>query len=101
MCSVTYPDFSKAIELCRRAGKGCKLSKSDMRAAFRNLGILRRQWKFLVMKAQSPIDHKWYYFVDKCLPFEASISCAIFQAFSVAIAHIVRVKSGGKEMSTI
>ena len=31
-----------------------------------------------------------YYFVDKCLPFGASISCAHFQEFSNAVAHIVQ-----------
>ena len=30
-----------------------------------------------------------FYFVDKCLPFGASRSCAIFQAFSNALAHIL------------
>ena len=34
-----------------------------------------------------------YYFIDKCLPFGAAISCAHFQVFSDAIAHILRVKS--------
>ena len=50
-------------------------------------------WKYLVMKAKNPTDGKTYYFVDKCLPFGASISCAIFQAFSDALAHIVRYKT--------
>ena len=93
MCSVQYPDFNRAIELCQLAGIGCKLSKSDMKSAFRNLGILERQWKYLVMTTQSPIDDRWYFFIDKHLPFGAAISCAVFQAFSNAIAHIVRVKS--------
>ena len=50
----------------------------------------KEHWKFLVMKAKNPIDHKWYYFVDKCMPFGASISCSHFQRFSNAVAHIVR-----------
>ena len=89
LCSVEYPDFDKAIQLCLRAGKSCKISKSDMRSAFRNLGMKKSHWRFLVMKAQSPLDEKIYYFIDKCLPFGSSISCAHFQAFSNAIAHIV------------
>ena len=44
--------------------------------------------------AISPIDGKKYYFVDKCLPFGAAISCALFQAFSDAVAHIVRWRAG-------
>ena len=49
------------------------------------------------MKAKSPIDGKIYYFLDKCLPFGGSISCSHFQRFSNALAHIVKVKSGGKD----
>ena len=45
------------------------------------------------MKAKSPLDGKWYYFVDKCLPFGAAISCSIFQAFSDALAFIVWFKT--------
>ena len=93
MCSLAYPDFNKAIELCMRAGVSCSLSKSDMMAAFRNLGIKNSQWRWLVMKAESQIDGKIYYFVDKCLPFGASISCALLQEFSNAISHILRVKT--------
>lgn len=44
------------------------------------------------MKAKSPIDGEWYYFVDKCLPFESLISCAHFQDFSDAIAFIMKKK---------
>ena len=90
LCSVVYPDFNDAIQLCIKEGKSCKIAKSDMKSAFRNLGIKKEHWKFLVMKAVSPIDGKTYYFVDKCLPFGASISCSHFQRFSNAIKHIVQ-----------
>ena len=78
LCSVNYPDFNEAIQLCLREGKGCKIAKSDMKSAFRNLGIKKEHWKFLIMKAVSPSDGKTYYFVDKCLSFGASISCFPF-----------------------
>ena len=64
-----------------------------MKSAFRNLGIKKEHWKYLVMKAESPIDGKTYYFVDKCLPFGASISCSHFQRFSNAVGHIVKWKT--------
>ena len=92
-CTVKYPDFNKAIQLCLQAGRYCNVSKSDMKSAFRNLGIKKSHWKFLIMMAESPIDGNIYYFVDKCLPFGAAISCAHFQAFSDAVAHIVKVKT--------
>ena len=90
MCSVKYPDFNDAIQLCLKAGKACHIAKLDMKSAFRNMGIKPEHWKYLIMKAQSPIDGKIYYFVDKCLPFGASISCSHFQRFSNAIKHIVQ-----------
>ena len=49
------------------------------------------------MKAKNPIDKNWYYFIDKCMPFGASISCSHFQRFSDAVAQIFRHKSGGED----
>ena len=94
ICSVKYPDVSKAIRLCLKEGRNCFCSKSDWKSAFRHFPIQKRFWKFLVMKARNPKDHQWYYFIDKCMPFGSSISCAHFQSFSNAIAHIMRVKTG-------
>ena len=100
-CSVKYPDFDEAVHRCldefESSFKGIDLKflfigKSDMRSTFRNLGMSVIQFKFLVMKARSPFDGKWYYFVDKCLPFGAAISCAHFQTFSNVVGHIVQVK---------
>ena len=91
--SVSYPDFDEAIKICLRAGKGCTIGKSDLKSAFRHLGIRPEDWCLLIMKAESPFDGNFYYFVDKCLPFGASISCAHFQSFSDALSHIVSVKS--------
>ena len=90
---VKYVDFNEAIELCLKAGRNCKIAKSDMSNAFRNLPIRKEDWKYLIMKAKSPIDEKYYYFIDKCLPFGASISCAVFQTFSNSVAHLVKTRS--------
>ena len=90
LCNVNYASFDDAITLCIAEGKSCHIAKSDMDSAFRNLGIKAEHWPYLVMKAESPIDGKTYYFVDKCLPFGASISCALFQEFLDAVAHIVK-----------
>ena len=40
------------------------------------------------MRIQNPRAGDWVYFVDKCLPFGVSISCALFQRFSDALCHI-------------
>ena len=92
-CTVKYPDFNDAIQICLREGMYCYIAKSDMKSAFRNMGMRKADWKYLVMKATSPLDGKTYYFVDKCLPFGASISCSHFQRFSNAIKHIVQYRT--------
>ena len=84
-CSVKYPDFDEAVKLCLREGVNCHVGKSDMSSAFRHVPLSRDQWWLLVMKAQHPKNGKTFFFVDKCLPFGSSISCAIFQAISDAI----------------
>ena len=89
LCSVKYPDFMEAVAMCFQEGKACYCAKSDMSMAFRNVPMNKDSWCFLVLKATNPKDGKTYYFVDKCLPFGASISCAIFQAFSDSVAFLV------------
>ena len=91
-CSVKYPDFNEAVKLCLKVGVNCSVAKSDMPMAFRNVPLKRGVWKWLVMKAEHPVTRKIYYFVDKCLPFGCSISCAIFQEISNAVVHIVSYK---------
>ena len=95
-CKVHYPDLDLAIKRCLEEGKNCFCGKSDAKAAFRNLPISSKYWKFLIMKARDLISKNWKFMVDKCLPFRSSISCTQFQAVSNAISHIVKVKSNNK-----
>ena len=92
-CSVKYPEFDEAVKLCLKEGTNCHIGKSDMSSAFRHVPLAMDQWWLLVMMAMHPITRKIFYFVDKCLPFGAAISCAIFQAISDAIAWIVSFKA--------
>ena len=93
VCTVKYPDFDEAVKLCLNEGVGCSVGKSDMSSAFRHVPMAKDQWWLLVMKAEHPVSKRIYYFVDKCLPFGSSISCAIFQAVSDAIAWIVEFRT--------
>ena len=93
-CKVNYPEFDKAIRLCITAGRNCKIARSDFSAAFRNLGIRRQHWCLLVMMAKDPETGLTHYFIDKCLPFGALVSCAHFQHFSNAVAHLVKFRTG-------
>ena len=98
-CSVQYPEFDQAVKMCILAGKDCFMGKSDMSAAFRNVRMSKDDWALMVMKAKSPIDGKWYYFVDKCKPFGSLISCAIFQHFSNAVAFLVTFRTKKKALN--
>ena len=98
-CSVNYPDFDKAVRMCLGAGKSCFIGKSDMSAAFRNIGMCKKDWPLMVMKAKNPEDGKWYYFIDKCMPFGSSISCAIFQRFSNAVALLVKFRTSKRALN--
>ena len=51
------------------------------------------------MKAKDPETGIWFYFVDKCMLFGSNISCAHFQAFSNAIAHVMKIKSGKENVN--
>ena len=75
------------------AGEACFCAKLDMSMAFRNVPMDKKSWCYLVLKATHPRTGKVYYFVDKCMPFGASISCAIFQAFSDSIAYLVQYRT--------
>ena len=91
--SVVYPDFSEAVKLCFKAGKGAVCAKSDMSMAFRNVPLRPDCWALLVLKAYHPETGEEFWFFDKCLPFGASISCKIFQDFSNSVAHLVRYET--------
>ena len=106
MCSVHYNDLDYAVCCCLKTeararsshtGSGSVyLAKTDLRMAFRMLPVKKEHWRWLVFKAVDPQTGKTMYFVDKCLPFGASISCALFQKFSNALHHILAVITGTK-----
>ena len=61
----------------------------DLKSAFRLIPLSRKFWPLLIMKAEDELGN-WKFFVDKCLPFSASISCKIFQRYSNALAHLLK-----------
>ena len=105
LCSVHYNDLDDAVANAlyhhRNLGvtKLC-MSKTDLKSAFRGLPIFPGDHKYLVLKAEDPQTGKVIYFVDKCLPFGSSISCAHFQCFSNALAHIHQFKTDTKKSLT-
>ena len=97
LCSVKYHDLDYAIKACLELLKqfssemGTKqiyYAKTDVQSAFRIMPIMIKHRKWLIMKAVNPDTGETLFFVDKCLPFGSSISCAVFQMFSDALKHI-------------
>ena len=106
LCSVKYRDLDFAVRTylqLKEDGEKTSLSmidykpvvygaKTDVKGAFRLVPLLKKCWKWLVMMAENPMTKKFQYFIDKCLPFGASISCSHFQRISNALRHIMVVK---------
>ena len=68
------------------------LGKTDLSAAFRMLPLLIKCIYWLVFKVKDLVDGKTKYFIEKCLPFGASISCSHYQRFSNALWHILQFR---------
>ena len=95
-CSVKYRDLDyavkKMLQILKLITDGHVViwfGKTDLKSAFRILGMHPSVWWTMIMTAEHPINHKWVFFVDKCLPFGHSMSCALFQEFSNALDHIL------------
>ena len=97
LSSVHYNDLDKAVRDCIKLMEIMGVttlyySKSDLKSAFRVLPLRVAHCCLLVMKAEDPETGEWCFFIDLCLPFGASISCAHFQCFSNALRAIVEAK---------
>ena len=94
LCSVQYPDLDTAVHLCLQlkelGAEQVYFSKTDGKSAFCVLPLRKSSWCWLVMSAVNPDTGRVQYFMDKCLPFGASISCALFQRVSNALAHLLQ-----------
>ena len=90
LCKVKYADIDDAVRILIHEGFSAHVSKSDLKSAFRHLGLKPSCFKWLVMMARHPVTRKVFYFIEKSLPFGSSRSCKLFQDFSDCLAHIVR-----------
>ena len=94
ICSVHYNDLDHEIGNCleikRRYGNraDCQdedgnfvifFGKTDLRSAFRFAPLKPGQFRWMILKAVDPETGETFFFIDKCLPFGSSRSCAIFE----------------------
>ena len=111
LCTVKYNDLDAAVHDCLRLvqqyggdfelmNSGTSdgdddersiifLGKTDLSAAFRVLPLKIKCLKWLIFKAEDPGDGVMKFFVEKCLPFGASISCLHYQHFSNALKFLL------------
>ena len=78
-----------SVDVAREVYQTLYYAKSDVQSAFRLVPILPGQRCWLIMMARNPSNGELAFFVDKCLPFGASISCSRFQLYSDSLRHIV------------
>ena len=69
-------------------------SKTDLQSAYRIMPLNPKCLRWFTMMAIDPETKQKFFFMDKCLPFGASISCSHFQRFSNALKHIVEFVTG-------
>ena len=65
------------------------LGKTDLSSAFRVLPLKISCFCWLIFKAEDPETGETMFFVEKCLPFRASISCSHYQRFSNALKFLL------------
>ena len=105
LCSVKYNDLDAAVlNALKLVNQGLKqtghapilfFSKTDLKSAFRAALVSPAQRFLLICKAKNPHNGKFYYFVDKCLPFGLGTSCALFMRISNSLRHICETRAGG------
>ena len=94
-CTVRYLEFTDAFKMCLNlCSEQIFCRKSDISMAFRHVPLRVKDFNLLILKAEHPRTGKTYWFVEKCLPFGSSISCAIFQAVSDSISFLETSKTG-------
>ena len=97
LCTVKYKDIDHAMKSCLQMLKDKPKEMvwfgiCDLKSAFRMIPLAQKFWSILLLKARNPRSHKWFFFVDKCLPFGVAISCSIFQRFSNVLLHFLKSK---------
>ena len=100
ICKVKYRDLDYAVRNCLHIIREAENANciepivlwhgiTDLQSAFRTVLTNPQCWPLLIMAARHPVTGREYIWIDKCLPFGASISCVLFQQFSNSLAHIV------------
>ena len=88
---VNYASIEDASKMVLKM-PGCYAGKMDIADAFRLIPIHREDQHLLGFK----FEGKYYY--DSCLPMGCSSACQIFQRFSDALIHILKINYGVRKV---
>ena len=80
--------FDDAVDIVRRLGKGCFMSKVDVKAAYHCIPVRPADWPVLGM-----LWNGSYYF-HKTLPFGLKTSCHIWERYSSAAEWVLGAEGG-------
>ena len=86
--TTSYQSFDYAVKIVAKYSYGCYISKGNVEAAFRILPILKKDWHLLGIKFNSR------FYIDICLPFSASISCALFEKVGSVLQWLAHHRAG-------
>ena len=81
-----YTHFDVATELAYNMGRGCYLTKIDIKHAYRLLPVRPQDWPLLVYHWEGR------YYVDVKLPFGGRSSASIFTAFADLVCWVLNQK---------
>ena len=81
-----YTHFDAATDIVFRMGKGCYLTKIDIKHAYRLLPVRKEDWPLLVYCWQG------MYYVDTKLPFGGRSSASLFTSFADLVCWVLNQK---------
>ena len=81
--SVRYSKFDDAVRMVLQSGRGCYMSKLDIKHAFRIIPVHPSQWHLLCYKFEG------FWYVDLVLPFGLRSSPAIFCQFADLVRWVL------------
>lgn len=87
LSKVKYSSFDHAIDLVQNVNDQAFMAKTDIKSAFRLLPIYPGDFELLGFKFLGK------YYIDKCLPMGAAISCSHFECFSTYLEYEAKMWS--------
>jgi hypothetical protein len=84
--SVQYINLDVAIRMVKNAGQNCLMAKTDLRDAYKQIGVHPEDWLGTTWINDSGTTE---YFYDTVLPFGCRSSAALFDKFATGLEFII------------